>query len=244
MNGKINIAICDDEKVQVELLERYVINWAKENNIKVEIELFYNAESFDFAWSMDKKYNILLLDIEMPGKNGIELAKRIRKIDSLINLIFITAISDYISEGYDVEAINYLIKPIKETKLYECLDRAIEKIPIEEKTILIDLDGETIRLMEKDILFIESFSHSIDIHTVKETYRVRKNIGTMEEELEKNNFIRCHRSYIVNLKHIKRIGKADIALDNDALIPVSRRQYSTTNMAFIKYHGGGQVDRS
>lgn len=243
MNEIISIAICDDEKIQVELLERYVENWAKENDIRVEIELFYNAESFDFAWSMDKKYNILLLDIEMPGKNGIELAKKIRKGDNLLNIIFITAISDYISEGYDVEAINYLIKPIKENKLYECLDRAFEKIPIEEKNILIDVEGETIRLIEKDILYIESFSHFVDIHTSQENYRVRKNIGTMEKILEQNSFIRCHRSYIVNLKHIKKIGKVDIVLDNDDLIPVSRRQYSNTNMAFIKYHGGRSGDK-
>lgn len=239
MNEMINIAICDDEKVQVELLEKYVINWAKENGIRIEVELFFNAESFEFLWSMDKKFNILLLDIEMPGKNGIQLAKKIRKEDNLLNIIFITGISDYISEGYDVEAINYLIKPIKEDKLYECLNRAIEKIPIEEKTILIDVEGETIRLIEMDILYIESFSHSVEIYTLKDTYRVRKNISTMENELNQNNFIRCHRSYIVNLKHIKRIGKTDIILDNDDLIPVSRRQYSNTNIEFIKYHGGG-----
>lgn len=238
MNEMINIAICDDEKVQVELLEKYVINWAKENGIRIEVELFFNAESFEFLWSMDKKFNILLLDIEMPGKDGIQLAKRIRKEDNLLNIIFITEISDYISEGYDVEAINYLIKPIKEDKLYECLNRAIEKIPIEEKTILIDVEGETIRLIEMDILYIESFSHSVEIHTLKDTYRVRKNISTMENELNQNSFIRCHRSYIVNLKHIKRIGKTDIILDNDDLIPVSRRQYSNTNIEFIKYHGG------
>lgn len=238
MNEMINIAICDDEKVQVELLEKYVINWAKKNGIRIEVELFFNAESFEFLWSMDKKFNILLLDIEMPGKDGIQLAKRIRKEDNLLNIIFITGISDYISEGYDVEAINYLIKPIKEDKLYECLSRAIEKIPIEEKTILIDVEGETIRLIEMDILYIESFSHSVEIHTLKDTYRVRKNISTMENELNQNSFIRCHRSYIVNLKHIKRIGKTDIILDNDDLIPVSRRQYSNTNIEFIKYHGG------
>ena len=238
MNELIYIAICDDETVQVELLEKYVKSWAKKHDVKIEVELFYNAESFDFAWSMDKKYIILLLDIEMPGKNGIELAKKIRKEDKLLNIIFITAISDYISIGYDVEAINYLIKPIKEDKLYECLDKSIEKIPIEEKTILVDIEGETIRLIEKDILYIESFSHSVDIHTFKEIYRVRKNISVIERELNKNSFIRCHRSYIVNLKHIKSIGKGDILLDNNDLIPVSRRQYSNTNMAFIKYHGG------
>lgn len=234
----INIAICDDEKIQVELLEKYVNDWANGRSIRVIIETFYSAESFDFSWSMDKKYDILLLDIQMSGQNGIELAKRIRKEDDILNIIFITAISDYIQEGYDVEAINYLIKPIKENKLYECLDRSAQKIPKEEKTILIDVEGEIHRIIEDDILYIEAFSHSIEINTIDGKYTIRKSIGTIEEELDESGFVRCHRSYIVGLKHIKRIGKIELELDNDDVIPISRRQYSKTNMAFIKYYRG------
>ena len=237
----INIAICDDEKVQVELLHKYVNNWARERNVKIIVETFYNAESFDFSWSMDKKYNILLLDIEMPGINGIELAKKIRIEDDLVNIIFITAISDYIGEGYDVDAINYLIKPIRQNKLNECLNKATERIPKKEKTIIINVDGENIRLIQSDIIYIEAFSHTIEINTINEKYTIRKNIGDMERELDGNILTRCHRSYIVGLKHIKKIGKTDIGLDNNHVIPVSRRLYSSVNMAFIKYFRG-EVD--
>lgn len=239
MSEIIHIAICDDEKVQVDLVETYVSNWSEKKGIKVITESFYNAESFDYRWSMDKKYHILLLDIEMPGKNGIDLAKKIRTEDPLINIIFITAITDYIAEGYNVDAINYLVKPIKEDRLYECLDKATEKIPKGEKIIILDVDGETVRLLERDILYIESFSHSIEIHTLENCYTLRKNISTIEKELSQSDFIRCHRSYIVGLRHINRIGKSDMILDNGHQIPVSRRQYSNTNMAFIKYYGGG-----
>lgn len=234
----INIAICDDEKIQVELLNTYVKSWARKNNIIANIEHFYSGESFEFTWSMDKKYHILLLDIEMSGLNGVELAKKIRKEDELLNIIFITAIPDYIGEGYDVSAINYLIKPIREEKLYECLDRAIKKISQEEKIILIDVEGEILRIKQRDIIYIEAFSHSIEINTIKNKYITRKNIGTIEKELDDKQLVRCHRSYIVGLNHIKRIGKADIKLDNGDLIPVSRRQYTRTNMAFIEYFRG------
>ncbi len=238
MTNLINIAICDDEKIQVQLLEKYANNWASKNNINTKIEFFYRAESFDFSWSMDKKYHILLLDIQMAGMNGIELAKKIRKEDKFLNIIFITAIADYIGEGYDVDAINYLIKPIEEKRLYECLDRAMQRIPREEKIILVDIDGETIRIKQEDIFYIEAFSHSIDIDTKTKKYSTRKNIGIIEKELDEKSFIRCHRSYIVGLKHIKKIGKTDIELDNGSVIPVSRRQYSNTNMAFIRYFRG------
>lgn len=238
MSGIINIAICDDEKLQVDLLEKYVISWASNNNILINIDCFYNAESFEFKWSMDKKYNILLLDIEMPGINGVELAKRIRREDNIIDIIFITAISDYIAEGYDVSALNYLIKPLKEAKLNECLDKAREKIPKEEKTIIINVDGENHRIIQSDILYIESVGHFLEIHTVDKKYITRRNIGDIEKELDKNILMKCHRSYIVGLNHIRKIGKTDILLDNNQMIPVSRRLYSNINMAFIKCFRG------
>ncbi len=241
MSDTINVAICEDEKVQVELLEKHVKIWGEQRNIKVIIETFYSAESFDFSWSMDKRYDVLLLDIQMPGQNGIELAKKIREEDDIINIIFITAIPDYIQEGYDVEAINYLIKPVDEKKLYECLDRALEKVPKEEKIVLIEEQGEIYRIIQNDILYVESFGHDVEIKTIDEKYIIRKNMGTVEKELDENSFVRCHRSYIVGLKHIKRIGKDELELDNKVTIPVSRRQYSKTNMAFIRYYRG-EVD--
>lgn len=238
MLDKINIAICDDEKVQVELLEKYVKSWAEKNNIIANIEAFYSGEAFEFSWSMDKKYDILLLDIEMAELNGVELAKKIRKEDDLLNIIFITAIPDYIGEGYNVDAINYLLKPISEIKLYECLNKAMEKMPKEEKAILIDVEGEIVRIKQDNIIYIEAFSHYIDVNTIDEKYSTRKNIGVIERELEENSFIRCHRSYIVGLRHIKKIGKTNIELDNGDIIPVSRREYSNTNKAFIRYFRG------
>lgn len=238
MLDTINIAICEDEKIQVDLLEKYVKRWASKNNIIVKIEAFYSGEAFEFSWSMDKKYDILLLDIEMKELNGIELAKKIRVEDDLLNIIFITAIPDYIGQGYDVDALNYLLKPVEEEKLFECLDRALKKIPKEEKTILIDVDGEIIRIKQEDIFYIEAFSHNIEINIRDKKFSTRKNISTIEKELDENAFIRCHRSYIVGLKHIKKIGKNDIELDNGNIIPVSRRQYSNVNMAFIKYYKG------
>lgn len=238
MLDKINIAICDDEKVQVELLEKYVKSWAEKNNVIANIEAFYSGEAFEFSWSMDKKYDILLLDIEMAELNGVELAKKIRKEDDLLNIIFITAIPDYIGEGYNVDAINYLLKPISEIRLYECLDKAMEKMPKEEKAILIDVEGEIVRIKQDNIIYIEAFSHYIDVNTIDEKYSTRKNIGVIERELEEISFIRCHRSYIVGLRHIKKIGKTNIELDNGDIIPVSRREYSNTNKAFIRYFRG------
>lgn len=238
MLDAVNIAIIDDEKAQTELLEVFVKNWSCERNLRTSTDTFYSAESFEFTWSMNKKYDIILLDIQMSGQNGIELAKLIRKTDDTTNIIFITAITDYIQEGYDVSAINYLIKPISEEKLHQCLDRAISKNIKEEKSILFNMDGEILRVIQKDIIYIEAFAHSIDINTINNKYSAKKSISAMEKELDENIFIRCHRSYIVGLKYIKRIRSNELELDNGNIIPISRRQYSTTYMAFIKYFKG------
>lgn len=236
--NKINIAIVDDEKVQTELLKKYVKNWAARKNIIVSAEDFPSAESFEFSWSMDKKYSIILLDIQMKGQNGMILAKKIRLEDEKITIIFITAISDYISEGYDVDALNYLIKPIKEDKLYECLDKAVLKMPKEDKYILLDTEEGTQKISENDIIYIEAFAHFIEINTVKGKYSARKNISSLEKELDENLFVRCHRSCIVGLRYIKRITNNELELDSGQTIPISRRQYSNTNTAFIKYFRG------
>lgn len=236
--GEINIAIVEDEKVQAEILEKYVLKWAREKNIRAIIKKFYNAESFEFSWSMDKRYDVILLDIQMEGQNGVELAKKIRKKDDILNIIFITGIADYIGVGYDVSALNYLIKPIKKEKLCECLDKCITKIPKRQNSILLDTKRGIERVIQSDIVYIEAFAHFIEINTINNKYMVKKKISAIEKELDQSIFVRCHRSYIVGAKYIKRIKGNQLELDNGDVIPVSRRRYSNTNMAFIKYFRG------
>jgi DNA-binding LytR/AlgR family response regulator len=232
------IAICDDEELQIKLLSRIVANWAKKSSKEVQILSFKSAEAFHFAWSNDKSFDILLLDIQMSGQNGIELAKAIREKDDKLSIVFITGLSEYINEGYEVSAIHYLLKPVKEEKLYECLDKACKKIIIEEKTILISCNGENIRINQSEITFIEAFAHSVVINTYSGSYEIKKSIAELEKELEKAMFARSHRSYIVGLKYIEKISKTDVFLESGKQIPVSRRLYNDLNKAFISYYRG------
>lgn len=96
--------------------------------------------------------------------------------------------------------------------------------------------GEIYRIVQSDILYIESFGHNLEINTIDEKYNIRKSIAAIEKELDGKDFVRCHRSYIVGLKHVKRIGKNTLELDNGTKSPVSRGQYSATNRAFIEYY--------
>lgn len=234
----LRIAICDDEDLQIELLTKYVRNWEKLNHQKVVIESYHNGSEFHFTWSGDDSFDILLLDIEMPNLNGIELARKIREKDENLQIIFITGVADFIGEGYDLQAVNYLLKPIKEEKLYDCLDTAVRKLPNEEQWLVIEQEDEIIRLNQSEILYIEAFSHTIDIHTKNGKYTIRKSISAIEKELVASLFVRCHRSYLISLLHIDKILKDEILLDGGDSVPLSRRRYKEVNMAFINYFKG------
>lgn len=234
----MKIAICDDEDVQVKFLSMLIQKWADKNKKSVSIKAFNSADAFKFSWIEDKSFDVLLLDIEMPGQNGMELAKAIRKKDENLIIIFITGYSDYIDEGYDVSALHYLIKPVKEEKLFVCLDKANNMIKKENKTILVECGGENIRILQDDISYIEAFAHSVVISTSNKRYEINESIGKLESRLDSKIFIRPHRSFIVGLKYVQKISKNEMMLDGGEKIPLSRRRYKDASRAFIDYYRG------
>ena len=235
----INIAICDDESQQTEYVKMLVGKWSAENNIQINIDTFDSAETFKTARNI---YDILLLDIQMGGQNGVELAKELRETgdnDNLI-IIFITAVVDFIDEGYEVSALHYLLKPVNENKLYATLDKAYKKITQDKKFLIVNSDNKDCHILFEDILYIEAVKHSVDIVTVEgKHYEVRQSISQIEAELD-NSFFRCQRSYIVMLKHIKYISKKDLLLDSGMTISLSRNVYQDLYRAFIKYFKGDE----
>ena len=233
----LNIAICDDEAAQIEYLTLIVSEWAKKSEISVSVSGFLSAEAFLFKYEEDKNFDILLLDIQMKAMDGIKLAEKIRENNSSVQIIFITGFSDYISRGYDVSALHYLLKPVEKKKLYEVLAKACENLKTEEKFILLSVDNESFRISLKDIIYVEAFGHSSCVICEDKDYSVKLSISDIAKMLD-NRFIQCHRSYIVNLQHISRITKTDVFFDKGNNIPVSRRLYNEVNMAFISFYRG------
>lgn len=231
----MRIAICDDEVLQLELLKHYVEKWAKDNGVNCNIELFKSAEAFHFEWLEDFSYDIILLDIQMAELSGIELAKLIREKDKSIQIIFVTAISDYIGAGYDVDAINYLIKPIEEEKLRECLNKAINKKEIQQKSILIEIDGGVHRIYEDSIMYLEIKGHELFIHQKDQIISTRITLNEMEKLLSEDEFIKPHRSYMVALKYIKHMDSKEITLKNGTTIPISRGNSKDIQKRFFDY---------
>lgn len=237
MNYKI--AICDDEKNQLNYLSTLVSKWAKHTGHGIKILIYECAESFLFEYEDNKDINILLLDIEMGVMNGVELARKIREDNDSMQIVFITGFSHFISEGYEVSALHYLMKPVSEEKLLNVLNKAIKNLRIVEPTLLIDMDGEMRLLKLSDIMAVEAFSHYIKIYLSEEILEAKLSISEIEKVLD-HSFVRCHRSYLVGLQHINRISKTGVVLDDVRVIPLSRRLYHDVNQAFIAYYKGEQ----
>lgn len=232
----MNIAICDDDLAQTNYLSSLVRSWADNANTPVTIEQFASAEAFQFAWSGDGRFDCLLLDVQMPGQNGLDLAKAIRRKDDRLVIIFISGYTEYLPEGYEVSALHYLIKPIKDDKLFECLDKACKRLQAETPVLLVDCGGESVRIRQDEILYLEAFAHTVMINTTDRRYEVRVSLGGLAKSMDSALFFQPHRSYYVGLKYVRQIGKAELILDNGTKIPVSRRLYNEVNRQFINFY--------
>lgn len=231
---KHKIAICDDEQNQLEYITSIVTSWSAHEGHPCEIRGFVSAEAFLFEYEEEKAYDILLLDVEMKNMNGIELAKRIRKDNNRAEIIFITSHFEFVGEGYEVDALHYLIKPISADKLAQVLTKAAERLSAEPPSVIISCEGGTVKLYEPDILYAESFLHYLVIHTKEKEYRIKEGISAFEQKLS-DNFYRIHRSYLVSLKHITRISRTSVNIGKTEL-PLSRGKYDDVNRAFIEHN--------
>jgi DNA-binding LytR/AlgR family response regulator len=170
--------------------------------------------------------------------NGMELAKRIRTIDTNIPILFLTGISDYVYEGYEVGARRYLLKPVKEEQLSRFLNEIYEEISQKKKKYYIfQCAGELVKLDFDSILLIEALGHYLKMTTTTRSYEWKYNIGQILKELD-SDFYQVHRSFIINLNFIEKINKTDLILSNGLSVPVSRNKYQSLNEVFIRHFKG------
>lgn len=232
-----HVAICDDNEEDIWYLHLLVQKWVQCTGHTAQIQTFSTAESFLFQYSENKMFDILLLDIEMGDMNGIELAKAVRLQQDSVQIVFITGFPDFMAEGYEVAALHYLIKPVQEDKLYQVLDRAVQNLQKNERNILFSVSGEILRVPVGEILCVEAFAHTTMVTTVQRRFEVSVGISKMEKQLG-SGFVRCHRSYLAGLQHIKRITKTSVVLDTNQELPLSKSHYAAVNQAFIAYFRG------
>ena len=231
------VAIVDDSTTDAEFVQGILKSWADLRQANIRAEVFPSAESFLFRYAEDKDWDILLLDIEMGAMDGVTLAKKVRQDNVSVQMVFITGFADYISEGYEVAALHYLMKPVKQDKLFAVLDRAVIAMQKTERVILLPVGGEMLRLPISQVQYVEAFSHIVAIVTGTDTIQVKMPISEIEKMLGEG-FVRCHRSYLVGLKYIARLSKTEVILDSGKALPLSRGAAATVHKAFISYYTG------
>ena len=231
---KLKIAICDDEQNQIEYLLSVVTAWAKKNRHTIETKTYPCAKAFLLDYAEEKDFDILLLDIEMPGMSGVELAKAVRKENATVQIVFITGYYEYFSDGFDVSALHYLIKPADERKLMPVLDRAVSNLTYRQRAVLLSSPEGDVKVSLADIYYVESENVHVAAHTTSGVYRSRISLAKFAEQLDET-FIKVHRSYIVNLKYVKKISRTDITMVSGDLVPISRGMYDEVHAALIKF---------
>lgn len=229
----LTIAICDDNEDQIKELRRLLGEWSADKPFALNIDEYISAESFLFNYP-DNPCDLLLLDIEMNGINGMELAKKLRSEGDMLPIVFITGYSEYMSEGYEVEALHYLLKPVDKIKLFAVLDRYIKR-HTPENEILLSCDEGNIHISPEMIVYCEAVGKKTHVHLQDKTLVCTMGIRSMKNMLP-DEFIFCHRSYIVNLRFVRSIGKAEITLDCGENLPLSRWLYKEVNERFIGFY--------
>lgn len=215
------IAICDDEQSQLQNLTKILSLYAETHQVKFHIDTYLSAEAFLFDNEDGKAYDILLLDVEMGKMTGVELAKNIRESNNIVQIIFITGFPDYISEGYEVSALHYLMKPVSIEKLHAVLDKAVTNLAKAEKRLCITFDRQVDYVPLNQIMYIEAQKQYVLIYTESKTYRMKVSLTDIGMQLDEY-FFKCQRSFIVNLRNVVRINSEQVTLKNGVKVPISR----------------------
>ncbi len=225
------IAICEDEETERAYLSSLVRSWAEQSGYTIDLTIFDSAEAFLFHYAEEKDYDLLLLDIEMGEMDGVSLAKRVRKENEMVQILFITGYSEYIADGYEVAALHYLMKPVNRDKLFEVLDRAVQKLRKNERTLTLSLPEETVRVPLYEIRYLDVRQNYTTVHG-KQDYTVKKTLRELEPLLD-DRFFRIGRSCILNLLFIQRVTRIDVFLTDGTVLPLPRGMYEPLNRAII-----------
>lgn len=219
----MNVLIAEDEAQYAANLKSYLEQFCDENHLECNIEIYSNGS--ELVEHYVPKWDIVFLDIDMPGMDGISVAKSIRETDSTVGIMFVTNLAQYAIKGYEVQALDYILKPVSYYALSMKLKRVIGMLTNNSKSILLNKDGAVYKININNIFYIEVVNHSIIYHTSdgQLQYTGNNSLTKISKELEDYGFVRCHNSYLINLRHVKGLIEDSVQVSGE-LIPVSRNR--------------------
>lgn len=234
----LRIAIVEDEELYVKQIGEYIERYGRENQMEISTIVF--GDGAEIVKDYQNVYDIILFDIAMPQVDGMEAAGRIRELDEDVVIVFITNMPQYAVRGYEVGALDFMVKPIEyplfSMRLSKAIGRARKR---SDEQILLSFAGRVKRIGVRHIYYVEVQNKMLHYHTDEGEYVLR---GTMQgalSELEKHHFVRCNYWYVVNLLHVSEV-KKDMAVVAGEELVISRRNKTAFLAALTEYMGGGQ----
>ena len=232
----IQLAIVDDDPVSVRTIHSYINRFYKDTPEACHVTEF--RDGADLIRDYRSVFDIIFMDVEMEQSNGIHVARFIRERDSRTVILFISRMAKYAVAGYDVSALDYILKPVDYYSFEMKLRKALHYLEAhQEKKIQISLDGSFVWLSTDEIQYIEVYGHRLVYHTATDQYEAGGSINALLKELEPYHFVQCSRYCIVNLRHVGQLRDNDLTVGGITL-QVSKRRRKDLVDALMLYFGG------
>ncbi len=231
----MEIAVVDDEKA----IREHICSLIKEQQPESRIEAYAAGEEL---LASGKRFDIVFLDIQMEGMNGIETARKLREQPGDTVLVFITGIKDYVFDALDLYAFQYLLKPIDEGKFAKVLERAVQEAARKKERRVLFIKSRNLTLDQSEILYIESRAKKAEIHTVRQNLEIYAAMDELEGQLGEE-FYRCHRAYIVNMDCITEYDNESITLTSGDRVYLAKKKYGEFVKAYMWHLQSGGVSR-
>lgn len=234
----IQIALVEDDANYVSELKGYLKEYETERAEKIEVTVFSDGE--DIVSEYKGEFDIILMDVEMRFMDGMTAAEKIRELDTEVIIIFITNMPQYAIQGYKVDALDYVLKPVSYFAFTQRIERALSRLP-QKKTNFLMIGGRNgvAKLDVSAIYYIEVQNHELIYHTTKGNYSMNGSMKEVEGSLDKNQFFRCHRCYLINLEYVDWFQGSDVQVHSE-IIQVSRSRKKAFMDALNNYMNGGQ----
>jgi len=236
----LNIAICDNEIKEAELLNRYLKDYEQINEVNFKIDAFASGDSLLCSYNAIGAYHIIFLDVEMPGKNGIETASAIRNMgDNNVRIIFVSNYPKYMQDSFNVQAFNYLTKPISFDNFSDILNKIVTSYKDSSNTkLIIPIDGQKELVFINDILYIEALKTRkgyIRFVLTNHTVICKGILSEWTEDLKSFDFVTPYRGLLVNINYIHYINNDSLTLTTGTVLPLSRRYDKKIRSLFSKH---------
>lgn len=229
------LAVCEDDDTIREELSSLCQDILTQDGIEHEITAFTSADELGkLLLAENAPFDLLLLDIQMEGMTGMELAQSLRRRGDRVSILFVTGCEDYLPEGYGVQPIHFLLKPVSREALAGAL-RTDWRLNHQPKTAALRIGGKTVSLPLAEIRYIESYNHNIVIHQASGDRSYLLSLSEAEKQLPPGQFCRCHNSYLVNMEYVEEISRKELSLRGGIRLPIGRAYYKSLQSAFIRY---------